>query len=62
MKCSQGRSSLLSNLRNIPLAVNDLVVGGNVVADQGQDHHHHMLSHTDHIGACTHSARHMPLV
>ena len=44
--------SLLSYLRNVPLAVNDLVVCWNVVADQGEDHHHHVLGHAHHIGAC----------
>ena len=59
MESSQGRNSLFSYLCNVPLAVNDLVVGWNVVADQGQDHHHHMLSYTDHIGACMHSTSHI---
>ena len=62
VECSQGRNSLLGYLCNVPLAVNDLVVGGNIIADQRQDHHHHMLCHTDHIGACTHSTSHMPVV
>lgn len=46
------RGLLPGNLSNVPLAINDLLVGGHVVANQCQDHHDNMLSNTDHIGAC----------
>ena len=45
---------LLSNLSNIPISGANLLVCWHVVAYQSQDHHHHMLCHTDHIGPCIH--------
>jgi len=42
----------LSDLGHIPLAVDDLSVGRNVVPDQGQHHHHPVLRHTHDVGAC----------
>ena len=40
------------NPGHVPFAVDDLHVGGDVVAHKREHHHNHMLRHRHHIGAC----------
>ena len=42
---------VLRDSSNIPLAIADLVMGGDEVANQGQNRHHNMLGHGNHVGA-----------
>lgn len=48
----RGCGLLLGDLSDVPVSSNDLLVCWHIVAHQGQNHHDHMLSYTDHIGPC----------
>ena len=53
-KCAR-RGALLGDLPNVPVALDDLVVGRDVVAHERQDLHDHVLRHAHHVGACPHA-------
>jgi hypothetical protein len=42
---------ILGDLGNVPLALGDLLVGGDEVADEGQDGHNNVLGDGDDVGA-----------
>lgn len=42
--------SVASNLGNVPVIGDDLLVGGDLIPDQGQDGHDNMLGDTDDVG------------